>query len=96
VYTAPSLSPKSVSHLGIKTNLYIANKKPKISAAQIRIQKGSCDFTTLDSRLYSFVVDLTELSLPSTMKTTFANPDDILNFTLTIEPDEGPSTQLWM
>jgi len=23
------------------------------------------------------------------MKTTFANPDDILNFTLTIEPDEG-------
>jgi hypothetical protein len=26
------------------------------------------------------------------MKTTFANPDDILNFTLTIEPDEGPAT----
>lgn len=23
------------------------------------------------------------------MKTTFPNPDDILNFTLTIEPDEG-------
>jgi len=33
--------------------------------------------------------DLNELSLGSTMKTTFANPDDILNFTLTIEPDEG-------
>lgn len=25
----------------------------------------------------------------STMKTTFPNPDDILNFQLTIEPDEG-------
>ena len=34
-------------------------------------------------------VDLTELSLPSTMKTYFPNPDDLLNFTLTIEPDEG-------
>lgn len=33
--------------------------------------------------------DLTELSLGSTMKMTFPNPDDILNFTLTIEPDEG-------
>ncbi|KAL8646294.1 MAG: hypothetical protein Q9210_006220, partial [Variospora velana] len=33
--------------------------------------------------------DLSELSLGSTMKTKFPNPDDILNFTLTIEPDEG-------
>jgi len=33
--------------------------------------------------------DLTELSLGSTMKITFPIPDDILNFTLTIEPDEG-------
>ncbi|KAF3933188.1 hypothetical protein ABW19_dt0210299 [Dactylella cylindrospora] len=33
--------------------------------------------------------DLGELSLPSTMKTHFPDPDDILNFTLTIEPDEG-------
>ncbi|OCK79812.1 hypothetical protein K432DRAFT_417086 [Lepidopterella palustris CBS 459.81] len=33
--------------------------------------------------------DLSELSLGSTMKTNFPNPDDILNFTLTIEPDEG-------
>jgi len=36
-------------------------------------------------------LDLTELSLPSTMKISFPNPDDILNFTLTIEPDEGIS-----
>lgn len=33
--------------------------------------------------------DLQELSLGSTMKMSFPNPDDILNFTLTIEPDEG-------
>ncbi|KAL8800206.1 MAG: hypothetical protein Q9182_005328 [Xanthomendoza sp. 2 TL-2023] len=33
--------------------------------------------------------DLSELSLGTTMKTKFPNPDDILNFTLTIEPDEG-------
>jgi ubiquitin-conjugating enzyme E2 M len=33
--------------------------------------------------------DLSELSLGSTMKTEFPNPDDILNFTLVIEPDEG-------
>lgn len=33
--------------------------------------------------------DITELSLPSTMKMVFPDPDDILNFNLTIEPDEG-------
>lgn len=33
--------------------------------------------------------DLSELSLGETMKTHFADPDDILNFVLTIEPDEG-------
>ncbi|KAL8418898.1 hypothetical protein RB594_002197 [Gaeumannomyces avenae] len=33
--------------------------------------------------------DLSELSLGSTMKTEFPDPDDILNFTLTIDPDEG-------
>lgn len=35
------------------------------------------------------ILDLGELALGSTMKTSFPNPDDILNFTLTIEPDEG-------
>lgn len=34
-------------------------------------------------------LDLQELSLSSTMKTVFPNPDDILNFNLIIEPDEG-------
>lgn len=33
--------------------------------------------------------DLQDLSLGNTMKLSFPNPDDILNFTLTIEPDEG-------
>jgi len=49
-----------------------AKKKPKTSAAQIRVQK-----------------DLTELDLPPTMKTHFPDPADLLNFTLTIAPDEG-------
>jgi len=49
-----------------------AKKKPKTSAAQIRVQK-----------------DLTELDLPPTMKTDFPDPADLLNFTLTITPDEG-------
>jgi len=49
-----------------------AKKKPKTSAAEIRVQK-----------------DITELDLPSTMKTNFPNPTDLLNFTLTITPDEG-------
>jgi hypothetical protein len=33
--------------------------------------------------------DLTELDLPSTMQTHFPDPADLLNFTLTITPDEG-------
>ena len=33
--------------------------------------------------------DLTELDLPSTMKTHFPDPADLLNFNLTITPDEG-------
>jgi len=33
--------------------------------------------------------DLTELDLPATMTTHFPDPADLLNFTLTITPDEG-------
>ncbi|KAI9022267.1 putative ubiquitin-conjugating enzyme E2 [Phycomyces nitens] len=47
-------------------------KKPKISAAQIRVQK-----------------DLTELVIPKTIKMEFPDPEDILNFNVTITPDEG-------
>jgi hypothetical protein len=35
------------------------------------------------------LLDLTELDLPSTMKTDFPDSADLLNFTLTITPDEG-------
>ncbi|KAF9819904.1 hypothetical protein IEO21_01765 [Rhodonia placenta] len=59
--------------LSMKKNEDAAKKrKPKTSAAQIRVQK-----------------DLTELELSSTMKTHFPDPTDLLNFTLTITPDEG-------
>ena len=37
----------------------------------------------------SFCIDLTELDLPSTMKTHFPDLQNLLNFTLTIAPDEG-------
>ncbi|KAI8336268.1 putative ubiquitin-conjugating enzyme E2 [Chlamydoabsidia padenii] len=47
-------------------------KKPKTTAAQIRVQK-----------------DLAELEIPSTIKMDFPDPADILNFKLTITPDEG-------
>ncbi|KAI1176604.1 ubiquitin-conjugating enzyme [Nemania sp. FL0916] len=36
--------------------------------------------------------DLSELSLGTTMKTEFPDPDDILNFVLEIKPDEGVYT----
>ncbi|CEP15170.1 hypothetical protein [Parasitella parasitica] len=48
------------------------NKKPKTSAAQIRVQK-----------------DLAELDIPDTIKLDFPNPSDILNFNVTIHPDEA-------
>lgn len=35
------------------------------------------------------LVDITELDLPSNIKTIFPDPADILNFELTIDPDEG-------
>ncbi|KIJ53455.1 hypothetical protein M422DRAFT_64477 [Sphaerobolus stellatus SS14] len=57
----------------MKKNEEAASKrKPKTSAAQIRVQK-----------------DLTELDLPSTMKIYHADPTNLLNFELTINPDEG-------
>lgn len=44
---------------------------------------------TIHHGLTTIRLDLSELTLGSTMRTDFPNPDDILNFTLTIEPDEG-------
>lgn len=71
-------------------------KKKKVTAAQLRVQKGESHRIHFGKqRGYKDDIDkvpfsdLSELSLPDTMKTTFENPDDILNFTLTITPDEG-------
>ncbi|KAI8929921.1 ubiquitin-conjugating enzyme/RWD-like protein [Entophlyctis helioformis] len=50
-----------------------AAKKPKTTAAELRLQK---DLNDMDS-------------LPSTMTLTFPNPNDLFNFKLTIKPDEG-------
>lgn len=36
-------------------------------------------------------LDITELDLPTNIKTIFPDPADILNFELTIDPDEGES-----
>lgn len=43
----------------------------------------------MPGRLIIKLPDLTELDLPSTMKTVFPDPNDVLNFKLTITPDEG-------
>ncbi|KAF8973520.1 ubiquitin-conjugating enzyme/RWD-like protein [Flammula alnicola] len=71
-----------------------AKKKPKTSAAQIRVQKGDNALIRLAMGIVvlSFLflnTDLTELDLPSTMQTNFPDPTDLLNFSLTITPDEG-------
>lgn len=74
-----------------------AKKKPKTSAAQIRVQKGvwfSLLMAIGPRWRWIYYIDLTELDLPSTMKTNFPDPADLLNFTLTITPDEGAWTIL--
>ena len=72
-------------------------KKKKVTAAQLRVQKGmpqtysSSSLCEIPWLMLATMSDLAELegTLGRTMKTSFPNPDDILNFTLTIEPDEG-------
>lgn len=78
--------------LSMKKNEDAAKKrKPKTSAAQIRVQKGVYPIALFSSSVTCLMttVDLTELELSSTMKTHFPDPTDLLNFTLTITPDEG-------
>ena len=75
----------------------VGPKKKKVTAAQLRVQKGTAITCTSSSPCGTPGLillppsDLAELegTLGRTMKTSFPNPDDILNFTLTIEPDEG-------
>ncbi|EIE90596.1 hypothetical protein RO3G_15307 [Rhizopus delemar RA 99-880] len=47
-------------------------KKPRTTAAQIRVQK-----------------DLAELDIPDTIQLDFPDPSNILNFNISIHPDEG-------
>jgi ubiquitin-protein ligase len=61
-------------------------RSPQLSFAHKRVQPNS---DLLVTPLANFGADLEELSLGTTMKTHFPNPDDILNFKLTIDPDEG-------
>ena len=42
--------------------------------------------------MHLLIPDLTELELPETMKTEFPDPTDVLNFKLSITPDEGESS----
>ncbi|KAJ3107234.1 NEDD8-conjugating protein ubc12 [Phlyctochytrium planicorne] len=48
-------------------------KKPKTTAAQIRLQKDLADM----------------VDLPKNMELDFPNPDDVFNFFVSIKPDEG-------
>ena len=69
-----------------------AKRKPKTSAAQIRVQKGWYIYTMGNCSLLIAVLwhlDLTELDLPSTMKLHHPDATNLLNFELTITPDEG-------
>ncbi|KAG5462859.1 MAG: ubiquitin-conjugating enzyme/RWD-like protein [Olpidium bornovanus] len=67
----------------------VDKKKPKVSAAQIRLQKVSEPHGELQNPVLCTRRDLSELELPKTMQMTFPQPDDLLNFELVITPDEG-------
>ncbi|RMZ89066.1 hypothetical protein DV736_g3712, partial [Chaetothyriales sp. CBS 134916] len=71
--------------LWVTAALSLKQQQQKDEAAQGPTQKKK-KVTAAQLRVQK---DLSELALGQTMKTTFPNPDDILNFTLTIEPDEG-------
>ncbi len=62
-------------------------RSPQRNFEYKKVKKGSIVCATFSTDLT--ISDLSELALPSTMKTDFPDPDDTLNFTLTIEPDEG-------
>ena len=67
------------------------SKKKKVTAAQLRVQKGNISIPSTLKIIRGLTrrADISELSLGSTMRTQFPDPNDILNFILTIEPDEG-------
>ena len=62
--------------------------RPRFVCRRVRISVDELSITRLYGAMPAYL-DLTELDLPSTMKTNFPDPADLLNFTLTITPDEG-------
>jgi ubiquitin-protein ligase len=64
---------------------------PQLSSGykKVRTPHGTRHGTKVSETNAGHHTDLSELSLGSTMRTIFPDPDDTLNFTLTIEPDEG-------
>ncbi|CAO3634742.1 unnamed protein product [Cunninghamella blakesleeana] len=69
-------------------------KKPKTSAAQIRVQKGILitniyTYNILTLVYHFYHLNLSELEIPKTIKMDFPEPGNILNFNVIITPDEG-------
>lgn len=100
-YTSPSFCWEKGLTLDDRSNSSKRLKMPKVEGQRRRrSQQLNCVYRKVRRELstmrlgpgalaYSLSIDLSELSLGTTMKTKFPNADDILNFTLTIEPDEG-------
>ncbi|CAG8529014.1 10419_t:CDS:2, partial [Dentiscutata heterogama] len=72
-----------------KDNSSAEKKKSKISAAQIRVQKEATAIFYSASLARKILTYLTELALPDTMQMSFPDESDLLNFNLSITPDEG-------
>ncbi|ODV93317.1 hypothetical protein PACTADRAFT_51923 [Pachysolen tannophilus NRRL Y-2460] len=68
--------------------------KSETSNANTTVQKGGNGISGGNgSKIYPAMIrvqkDITELSLPPTIKLNFPNPDDLMNFELLILPNEG-------
>lgn len=64
----------------------------RFACRKVRVAGIVCVVCSMDMlTLRPLPTDLTELDLPSTMKMHFPDPANLLNFTLTVIPDEGMS-----
>jgi len=64
----------------------LKQKKEEAAGNEANNSGGGKKFTAAQLRLQK---DLADLQLPKTCQTHFPDPDDLLNFKLTIQPDEG-------
>lgn len=64
---------------GQKTEKPAQSAAKKMTAAELRLQKGCKNLN----------VDIEELSVPSNITVDFPDPDDLMNFNVSISPDEG-------